>query len=89
MKMLYCVYDLLAREASFLLEQPNDECAIRALRHPVLSNSQVDPNELQLYQIGVFDSSEPRIVDMVPRLVGNLGALLTAPNPAAAEHDKE
>lgn len=71
---LYCIYDNLSKLATMTLEQPNDACAVRALK-PMLANPNLDFSEFELFQLGDFDKEAPRLTDDL-RKVCNLSDLI-------------
>lgn len=69
---LYCIYDTLANTSTLLIEQPNDECAIRSLK-PLLSEPNVDFSTYELHCLADYDKDFPK-VEPENRIVGCLAS---------------
>lgn len=72
---LYAIYDYLAGNCQgSIFEQPNDACAIRAVRQMV-ANSILDVSQYELICIGSYDTEKPSITPLYVAL-GRLNLVL-------------
>lgn len=73
---VYCVYDTLANFIVMTLEQPNSDCAIRALT-TMVNNSENNVDGFVLYEIATLNRETPSLVGYdAPVLVTKLSDLI-------------
>lgn len=68
-KNYYSIKDILANEFGDLVFAKNDEVASRLFARVLKSNSNLDPNDLELYCIGYFDDDTGVFFQSNPRKV--------------------
>lgn len=66
---VYLIFDKVAHSFAAPFVQPNEACAIRFFNHAINANQNAEPSDFELFCLGVFDTSNGHLGDIVPVFV--------------------